>query len=166
MAFDGNGKLVIADTGWFSWEEINSAGPGANFGWPFYQGGDNGVLVRSPGFEDLPEAAAFYAAVENGTIEVTAAFRAFSHNNNDPGFQNQAITGADSVYTGSRYPAAFQNDYFFTDIVEGEVFSVDINDRREVQLIFRTGAGYRDETGIAPVKWSIACRFDTNFSSR
>ena len=45
MNFDETGQLFISEVGWAKWEEINSAGAGANFGWPFYEGGDNGVLV-------------------------------------------------------------------------------------------------------------------------
>ena len=59
-----------------------------------------------------------------------------------PGFQNQAITGGQtSSYSGSRYPAEFQNDFFFTDIVDGEVFVVDVNDRRDLKFLYGSGDG-------------------------
>lgn len=38
MAFDGEGRLFVTNTGWNSWEAIDIGGPGANFGWPFYEG--------------------------------------------------------------------------------------------------------------------------------
>ena len=47
VAFAPDGRLFIADTGWNSWEEIDSGGPGANFGWPFYEGGDGGVSAAN-----------------------------------------------------------------------------------------------------------------------
>ena len=136
-AFDQDGHLIITNTGWNSWEEIESGPAGANFGWPYYEGGDNGVVLRAPGYQDLPSAAAFYAAVASGAITVTPALRAFAHASAEPGFQNQAITGGDVVYTGARYPAEFQNDFFFTDIVRGEVFVVDVNDRRDVKFLYQ-----------------------------
>jgi glucose/arabinose dehydrogenase len=35
MAFDGEGRLFVTNTGWFSWESLNMGGPGASFGWPY-----------------------------------------------------------------------------------------------------------------------------------
>ena len=101
MGFDQDGQLIITNTGWNSWEEIESGPPGANFGWPYYEGGDNGVLLRAPGYQTLPSAPAFYAAVDSGAITITPAFRAMAHASSEPGFQNQAITGGDVIYTGT-----------------------------------------------------------------
>ncbi|MEZ5844229.1 MAG: PQQ-dependent sugar dehydrogenase [Hyphomicrobiaceae bacterium] len=145
MSFDAEGQLMIADTGWNTWEEVNSGGPGANYGWPFYEGGDNGQIQQTNGYRTLPEAAAFYAAVANGTIDITAAYRAFAHASGAPGYQVQAITGADDIVTSNLVPEGLKNDYIFTDVSQGEVFSVDVNDRREVTFLFKTAAG------IAPV---------------
>ena len=136
----------MTNTGWDSWEEIESGHAGANFGWPYFEGGDNGVLLPAPGYQNLPSdparnlpsAAEFYAAVANGTITVTPAYRAFAHDENAPGFQLGAIVGFDSPYTGSRYPAEFQNDIFFTDVNDGEVFVVDVNDRSDVKFLYST----------------------------
>lgn len=138
ISFDSNGGLVVTDTGWNSFEEINTGGAGANFGWPFYEGADNGVLRQTPGYRDFASAPAFYQAVASGTVDVSAAYRAFSHLSADPGFQVQAITGGDVAYTGNRYPAAFRNDYFFTDVSQGEVFSIDLDDRRDVTYLYKT----------------------------
>ncbi len=83
-----------------------------------------------------PGAAAFYAAVANGTITLTPAYRAFAHSESAPGYQLGAIVGVDGVYTGSQYPAEFQNDVFFTDINDGEVYVVDINNRSDVKYLY------------------------------
>ena len=140
MGFDDDGQLFITDTGWNSYEEINSGAAGANFGWPWFEGGDNGVNLRTGGYRDFPEAAAFYAAVAAGTIDVTAAYRAFSHRSSDPGFQGQSITGGNVVYQGDKYPSEFLDDYFFVDFSQAEVFTVDVNDRREVKFLYETPA--------------------------
>ena len=54
MGFTDDGRLFISNTGWFSWEEIESGSGGANFGWPYFEGGDDGVVLPTPGYEDLP----------------------------------------------------------------------------------------------------------------
>ncbi len=145
MSFDETGKLLITDTGWNSWEEINSGGPGANFGWPFYEGGDNGTLARTTGYQDLSQAAAFYAGVAAGTTVITPAYRAFSHASSAPGFQVQAITGSNDLIDSGRYPASLQGFYIFTDVSQGEVFAVSSDDRTRLEFLFR------DTDNFAPV---------------
>lgn len=135
MTFTEDGDLFISETGWTSYEEINSGPAGANFGWPFYEGGDAGVLVPTPGYRNSAGADEFYAAVDAGTIVVTPPYRAFSQNERDPGFEFQAIVGASSIYNGDKYPAEFLDDYFFTDIPNGQIFAVDTNDRTELKYV-------------------------------
>ena len=136
VAFAPDGRLFIADTGWNSWEEIDSGGPGANFGWPFYEGGDGGVSVKTPGYSGMTAAQAFYTQVANGTAFVTAPIRAFSHNSADPGFQNQAITAGEAIYTGNVYPASLKNNFFFTNFTNGQIFAIDINNRADVKFLY------------------------------
>ena len=147
IGFAQDGRLFITNTGWFSWEEIESGYAGANFGWPYFEGGDGDVLLPTPGYQDLPGdptrnspgAAEFYAAVGSGAITITPAYRAFSHDENAPGYQLGAIVGVPTVaYTGSRYPAEFQNDLFFTDVNDGEVFVVDVNNRSDVKFLYKS----------------------------
>lgn len=138
IAFAPDGRLFITNTGWNSWEEIESGHAGANFGWPYYEGGDNGASLQTPGYQNLAGAQAFYAAVANGDITITPAYRAFAHSDSAPGFQLGAIVGIGGVYTGSQYPAEFQNDVFFTDVNDGEVYVVDINDRSDVKYLYST----------------------------
>ncbi|WP_207791821.1 carbohydrate-binding domain-containing protein [Siccirubricoccus phaeus] len=138
IAFDQEGRLFITNTGWNTYEMIQTGGAGANFGWPYYEGGDGGTMDRTATYQDFPSAAAFYEAVENGEILLTPSFRAFSHNSDDPGFQVQAITGGQVIYTGDKYPAELLNDYFFTDFAGGEVYTVDVNDRTKVGLLALT----------------------------
>ncbi|MGV0852184.1 PQQ-dependent sugar dehydrogenase, partial [Mycolicibacterium phlei] len=147
IGFATDGRLFITNTGWFSWEEIESGYAGANFGWPYFEGGDNDVLLPAPGYQDLPSAAAFYAAVGGGAITVTPAYRAFSHDESAPGYQLGAIVGVPTVaYTGDRYPEEFQNKLFFTDINDGEVYIVDVNDRSKVTFLY--------QSATAPVAFS------------
>ena len=85
IGFAQDGRLFITNTGWFGWEEIESGYAGANFGWPYFEGGDGDVLLPTPGYQDLPGnptrnspgAAEFYAAVGGGAITIARAYRSF-----------------------------------------------------------------------------------------
>jgi glucose/arabinose dehydrogenase len=140
--FDAQGRLFVSETGWYSYEEINTGGPGANFGWPYFEGSDQGAISRTPIYQDGPVAAAFYAAVAAGSITITGPFRGFAHGAAEPGFQVQAIVGANSIYTGNVYPPEFFNDYFFTDIVQGEIYSVDVNNPLDIKYLATTPNGF------------------------
>ena len=132
MGFDEAGRLFVTDTGWNTFEEVNRAGPGANFGWPFYEGGDRGALERTSGYEDLPEAEAFYE-----DAEVEAPYRGFAHAGGAPGFQVQAITGGSAFLSDEGYPADLRGDYVFTDVSDAEVFVVDAQDPRRVEFLYQ-----------------------------
>ena len=138
LAFDDNGRIIISDTGWNAYEELNSGDAGANFGWPFYEGGDGGVIIETEQYNELPEAAAFYASVADGSIVIAPAFRAFAHDSSAPGYQVQAITGGSNVFTGTEYTTDFSNHYFFADFSGNEIYAVNVNDRRDITFIGKT----------------------------
>ncbi|MGI9479364.1 MAG: PQQ-dependent sugar dehydrogenase [Hyphomicrobiaceae bacterium] len=147
IGFDEDGRLIITDTGWNTWEEINTGGPGANFGWPYYEGGDNGQILLNSQYVNRPE-------VQNGTFtvtpnsEITPAFRAFAHDSNVAGFQVQGITGGDAIYTGDVYPQDLFGSYFFADVSQGEIFAVNVEDRRDLEFLIKR------EGSLAPVHFS------------
>lgn len=126
-----SGQLFVGDVGWTVWEEINAAGPGANFGWPFYEGG-NGSLNRTALYRDLPQAASFYA----NTV-VTPAVYALNHAADGI---NAIVLG--DVYTGNRYPGQFQGDLFINDLGQGIVRHATLNADGTIRDvgIFATGA--------------------------
>ncbi|MEZ5669061.1 MAG: PQQ-dependent sugar dehydrogenase [Alphaproteobacteria bacterium] len=142
IAFDDAGHLFITDTGWNSYEEIDTGPAGANFGWPFFEGADGGTLAQPPGYSGLPAAQAFYALVAGGAVSVTAPYRAFAHVEAEPGYQVQAITGGEVVYRGDRYPDALIGDFFFADAVQGEVYAVDSADPNTVKYLFSSTSGF------------------------
>ena len=134
-AFGAEGNLFIADVGWFAAEEINMAGPGANFGWPYYEGADGGTLAPTPQYRDFPSAAAFYASVANGTTVVTPAYRAFSHSTAAPGYQVQAIIASGVVNDSPNIPAGLANSFVFSDFVGGNLYSVSTTTRTEIEFL-------------------------------
>ena len=129
---EDNGELYIGDVGLSSWEEINNAEPGANFGWPFFEGGD-GESLRTGAYENSPEAIAFY----NSGQPVEASLRAFSHSATGI---NAIVLG--DIYTGDAYPDRYKGDLFFNDLGQGIVRNVSLNASGEVTDIetFTTGA--------------------------
>jgi glucose/arabinose dehydrogenase/Ca2+-binding RTX toxin-like protein len=136
LAFDDDGELFISNTGWFSWEEIESGGPGANFGWPLYEGGDGGTLVEAPDYVSQPGLAPYYAEVASGEREITAAYRSFSHTAGITPIEVDAIVGGSSVYQGARYPG-LQGSFPFIDSTRGDaVYGVDTDDRTNLRKLF------------------------------
>ena len=61
-----------------------------------------------------------------------------------PGFQNQAITAGEAIYTGTVYPASLRNNFFFTNFTNGQVFAIDINNSANVKFLYSV-------SGDAPV---------------
>jgi glucose/arabinose dehydrogenase len=126
------GALFVGDVGWTRWEEVNSAGAGANFGWPYFEGG-NGTNIRTPQYENLPEAQAFYASGQ----QATPAVYGLSHQADGI---NAIVMG--DVYRGSTYPAEYQGALFVNDLGQGIVRSVTFNNDGSVNQVrtFTTGA--------------------------
>jgi len=129
IAVNEDGSVVIGDVGWSTFEEVNSGSPGANFGWPYFEGN-----VRTPVYRDMPGAAAFYASVESGSINVTAPTGAFAHAASAPGHAMQALVGSDVVYDGNRYDG-FQDHLFFTDFSNGRLYSIDTSNPTDIRYL-------------------------------
>ncbi len=129
-----NGKLYVGDVGWTNWEELNAGGAGANYGWPFYEGGSTGSQHTTQ-YNATPQAQAFYAS---GTT-VTAPLIALNHSADNI----NAIIGGD-IYLGSAYPAEYFGDVFFNDLGQGIVRHASLNAAGQVTQIevFATGAAY------------------------
>ncbi len=84
------GRMLIADVGWNSYEELNVGVRGANYGW-----------ATSEGACSAPCTPPIYT---------------YDHFQN-PGRPDAAITGG-FVYHGTSFPASYQNSYFFGDYAQ------------------------------------------------
>jgi glucose/arabinose dehydrogenase/predicted phage tail protein len=97
------GEVILGDVGWNDWEEINQGPPGANFGWPCYEG-----QGPQPGYQaQFPECAQLPASA------VTAPFFGYHHS-----------TGGCAVilgpfYTFTRYPSEYWGNLFYLDYNAG-----------------------------------------------
>lgn len=109
-----SGQLFVGDVGWTQWEEINTGLPGANFGWPYYEGG-NGTLERTIDYSNFPEAIAFYAS---GAV-VTPAVYGLNHSASGI---NAIVLG--DFLTGETIPSEYRGDLLFNDLGQGVVRNV------------------------------------------
>ena len=127
-----DGDVYVGDVGWTQWEEINSAGAGANFGWPYYEGG-NGNSLRTGGYRDLTEARAFYNSGESAEPSILA----LNHSTDNI---NAIVLG--DIYTGDAFPEEYQGDLFFNDLGQGIVYNVSFDAQGNVVSFdtFTTGA--------------------------
>lgn len=98
--------VYLGDVGWTSFEEVDVARGGENFGWPCHEG----PLTFRNGYDSLAQCQALYTA--GG---VTAPLVSSSHNNGTSAFVGGAF------YTGSSYPLAYQNAFFYADYALGTV---------------------------------------------
>ncbi|MBD2336607.1 DUF4347 domain-containing protein [Calothrix sp. FACHB-156] len=106
-----SGQVYIGDVGWTQWEEINAGGPGANYGWPHYEGG-SGINLQTSGYKDLPQSQAFYASGQTTTPAIYAL------NHGTTGI-NAIVMG--DVYSGTAFPEQYWGDLFFNDLGQGIV---------------------------------------------
>jgi glucose/arabinose dehydrogenase len=129
---DTTGEVWVGDVGWTQWEEINRAGPGANFGWPYYEGG-NGTSLQTVDYQDLPAAQEFYNSGQLVTPSIFALNHAASGIN--------AIIMGD-IYRGNIFPEEYRGDVFFNDLGQGIVRNLNLNDQGQVESVatFDTGA--------------------------
>lgn len=98
-----NSALFFGEVGWFSYEEINVAKKGGNYGWPCREGN-----IATPGYDCT-------------TTNPVAPIYVFKH---IEGNTNAIIGGA---FSGAAYPAAYRDDYYFGELGTGKVYRMDVN---------------------------------------
>ncbi len=105
FTFSPTGELFVGEVGNSTWEEINRGAPGANFGWPCYEGAERmaDFAICDPLF--------------SGAAEVTQGIYIYPHSTTP---QRGAAIGGD-FYTGKLYPPEYRGAYFFTDFNGGVI---------------------------------------------
>ncbi len=118
-----SGEIYGGDVGWNSWEEINRIAPVGrgeeipNFGWPFYEGAADGTLDQAL-YQGL-------GLTYPGESQVISPYLSFAHGDPDKPF-NAIVVG--ERYSGTVYPTEFNNDLFFGDFNQGDIYTVDLAD--------------------------------------
>jgi glucose/arabinose dehydrogenase len=87
FTFTPNGKLLVGDVGQATWEELNIVIPGANYGWPDAEGACSGCEYVNP---------------------------IYAYRHSLPPVNAGSITSV-VVYTGTTFPATYQNKVFIAD---------------------------------------------------
>ena len=101
-----NGLPAVGDVGWGSWEEVDLAQAGRNYGWPCYEGPN-----KNGGYSSFTTCKDLYAKL--GTPDgVTFPDHHYAHDS------GAAVVGG-PTYTGGPYPDDFDGDLFFGDYVKG-----------------------------------------------
>ncbi|MBD2441494.1 PA14 domain-containing protein [Nostoc sp. FACHB-110] len=143
----------IGDVGWRTWEEVNIGTKGANFGWPFYEGGLNssGNITSLPqtNYGSYPGIVSLAQSLYNsGTAKAPAyTFKHYVLNNN----------GSDSIlvgdfYTGSTFPSIYQNTLFIANTSKGLIETLTFNNQGEVVSVkqFDSGVGIPVQLRVGP----------------
>ena len=100
---------VVGDVGADHWEEVNLLKPGANHGWPCYEG--NG---RQAVWANSAQCQTLYA--KEGTVQA-ASKPSYTYAHSGTGAS--ALGGP--AYAGSNYPAAYRGSIFVADYARGWV---------------------------------------------
>lgn len=118
----GTGEPFISDVGQNSKEEIDHGAPGANFGWPTYEGS---VTPQPQGITNP------------------------IHDYDNGG--NASITGC-VFYTGANFPAEYQGNFFFLDHSRGQIGRMVLGQANELISVNETWATTQGEGwGTGPV---------------
>ena len=136
---DVTGQTYVGDVGWSDWEEINAGGPGDNFGWPYYEGG-NGAAIPTIYYKDTPEAQAFY----NSNPDIADALLGLNHV--DDGIDAIALG---DVYYGDDLGAAYQGSLLYAHLGAGIVNAIIFDQAGEVSEIKTIATGYQYLVQIA-----------------
>lgn len=114
IAFDQEGRLLVADSGGAMWQEMNVVTSGSNYGWPLQDGGQCAAQTDGPEIAgELP------TSIPNTTCDGLAdeALRqpvvTYANHTLPDGLGTTLVGG--SVYQGRSMPM-FQNYYIFGDL--------------------------------------------------
>jgi len=105
-----NGRPAVGDVGWGSWEELNLAQPGRNYGWPCYEG-----TKPVGGYSNEPTCKALSSSA------VTMPDHFYAHGS------GSSIIGGPTYPVGGPYPDEFDGDIFFGDYVQGFIKRLELD---------------------------------------
>ena len=113
------GTPYLGEVGWNTWEEINVATRGSNFGWPYFEGSP-----QNAGYSTLPQAQAFYNSGQ--TVVSPLLTRNHDASQNSDGLPTTALIMGD-FYTGNSYPSIYNGALFYNDVGLGTIYTTFFN---------------------------------------
>ncbi|MDX2286413.1 MAG: PQQ-dependent sugar dehydrogenase [Bacteroidia bacterium] len=153
------GVLYIGDVGWGTREELNVAtGPGANFGWPKYEG-----MTYEPGYNNATYAPPVHTLAKVDWRGGTArgSVNGVIYNVGSAQVPGINLTGNCSMggiwYTGTDFPAMYQNSFFVADYGGEWIRNLTFDANHNPTLVreFKTGAGPVTAVGTNPVSGAL-----------
>ncbi len=119
--FNANGRLFINDVGQKAYEEVNDGAAGVNYGWPYREGTDVGIVTPAP-------------------VGFTSQDPLFQYDHSYAGF-SCAVTGAAFYESATRqYPSDYFGDFFYGDFCGGWINRYDLKTGTSQDFI--TGLGF------------------------
>jgi glucose/arabinose dehydrogenase len=146
-----NNTPIIGDVGWRTWEEVNIGKKGANFGWPYFEGGldaaGNPVSLKQSDYGSNPATSASATAFYNSGSPVTAAAYTYKH------FGSNAIIVGE-LYTGTTFPSIYQNALFVGDASQGTIDALTFDSEGKVVSVRRFADSTTDPNSpiVSPVQ--------------
>jgi len=131
------------DVGWNNTEEVGVATPGANLGWPCYEG--SGVQA---GYASKPVCQTLYG---QGSGAHTSPLFAWPHNFGGSCCGAAATGGV--FLTGTAYPAQYQGAYFFADFIKEWIRYFNVTSDNE--LVPGTDAEFSSSGTDGPVDFAV-----------
>ncbi len=137
------GTLYIGDVGWGTYEELNVAYGGENFGWPCWEG-----PFEEGSYQTHFITGAYCQGLD--APEVTMPLVAWHHS--DPGslgFVGNTSSGA-CFYTGTQFPVQYRDRCFFADYGQNWIRVADVDENDQLVSI----APFAENLG-APVDMKV-----------
>lgn len=118
----GTDVPYVGDTGWDTWEEVDVAVKGGNYGWPCYEG-----EARQAAYAAKSGCQSLYA---QGTGAVRFGLVTYGHVTSGYTPVSTAVIGG-AFITGTNYPAQYRGQYLWGDVQQFlRILSVDASDAR------------------------------------
>lgn len=126
----GQSAVYIADVGWRTWEEINVAQGGENFGWPCFEGREENQAYRD---QDVSQWC------DNTEGTHTDPLLAYHHTEErDLGFVGHCIGGL-AFYDGVKYPPIYRGALFFSDWASSWIRAARLDEKGQIESVMSFG---------------------------
>jgi uncharacterized protein with LGFP repeats/glucose/arabinose dehydrogenase len=144
-----SGVPHLGDVGWSTTEEVDTLVPGANGGWPCYEG-----PARTT-FSTYSVCQALYAAG-------SARMPIWSYRHDESGVQAGAAVVGGVHYTGTSYPSQYRNSFFFGDYARHDLWTL-ATDTAGAMTRAPEAAGFATEAG-GPVAFHTGPNGDVTYA--
>lgn len=146
-----NNQPYVGDIGDGSWEEINSGA--GNYGWPCYEGG-NGVSLEQPGYTNDGRTAATCSTFNTASVQPSVyAYAHYQANFGNDYNEGSIIAGA--FYSGTNFPAEYQNALFFTDYVHDWIRYLKFDNNWNVTGVYTFANEVQPQANLGPVQLNV-----------